>query len=64
MTTDEIASRAAALGYSCAFTTDTGFNGQTKQLFKLHRTLIGDDDDVTAFAARVAGVTRWLQTDD
>ena len=58
MTTDDIASRAAALGYSCAFTTDTGFNNQTTQLFKLHRTLIGDDDDVVAFAARIAGLTR------
>jgi len=58
MTTDEIAARAAALGYSCAFTTEAGFNNQSTQLFKLHRTLIGDDDDVAAFAARVAGLTR------
>jgi peptidoglycan/xylan/chitin deacetylase (PgdA/CDA1 family) len=58
MTTDEIAARAAALGYSCAFTTATGFNNKTTNLFKLHRTLIGDDDDVVAFAARVAGLTR------
>jgi peptidoglycan/xylan/chitin deacetylase (PgdA/CDA1 family) len=58
MTTDDIAARAAALGYSCAFTTAKGFNSKTTHLFKLHRTLIGDDDDVPAFAARVAGLTR------
>jgi len=58
MATDDIATRADALGYSCAFTTETGFNNQETQLFKLHRTLIGDDDDVVAFAARVAGLTR------
>jgi peptidoglycan/xylan/chitin deacetylase (PgdA/CDA1 family) len=58
MTNDEIVSRAAGLGYACAFTTATGFNNQTTELFKLHRTLIGDDDDIPAFAARVAGLTR------
>ncbi len=58
MTTGDIAARAAALGYSCAFTTETGFNNQETQLFKLHRTLIGDDDDILAFAARMAGLTR------
>ena len=58
MTTDDIAARAAALGYSCAFTTERGFNNHTTQLFKLHRILIGDDDDVVAFAARLAGLTR------
>src|SRR5262249_23747957 len=58
MTSDKIAACAESVGYSCAFTTDTGFNNQTTQLFKLHRTLIGDDDDVPAFAARLAGLTR------
>jgi hypothetical protein len=58
MTNEDIASRAAALGYSCAFTTETGFNNQMTELFKLHRTLIGDDDNTPAFAARVAGLTR------
>jgi peptidoglycan/xylan/chitin deacetylase (PgdA/CDA1 family) len=58
MTSDAIAACADGLGYSCAFTTDKGFNNQTTQLFKLHRTLIGDDDDVPAFAARLAGLTR------
>lgn len=58
MTNEYIASRAAALAYSCAFTTETGFNNQMTELFKLHRTLIGDDDDIAAFAARVAGLTR------
>ncbi|MGZ5435788.1 MAG: polysaccharide deacetylase family protein [Pyrinomonadaceae bacterium] len=58
MTTDAIAARAAALGYVCAFTSDTGFNDSDTNAFKLHRTLIGDDDDRAAFAARVAGLTR------
>lgn len=58
MTSDDIAARAAALGYSCAFTTATGFNNKTTNLFRLHRTLIGDDDDLVAFATRVAGLTR------
>ena len=58
MTTDQIALRAAAVGYSCAFTTETGFNHWTTPLFKLHRTLIGDNDDIPAFAARMAGLTR------
>jgi len=58
MTNEDIASRAAALGYSCAFTTETGFNNQMTELFKLHRTLIGDDENTPAFAARVAGLTR------
>jgi len=59
MTTDDIAAHAAALGYSCAFTTETGFNNKTTHLFKLHRILIGDNqDNVPAFAARVAGLVR------
>lgn len=58
MTNDAISARAQALGYSCAFITETGFNNQTTELFKLHRTLIGDDDDIPAFAARLAGLTR------
>lgn len=58
MTNDSITARAQALGYSCAFTTETGFNNQTTELFKLHRTLIGDDDDIPAFAARLARLTR------
>jgi peptidoglycan/xylan/chitin deacetylase (PgdA/CDA1 family) len=58
LTSDWIADRASQLGYSCAFTTDTGFNDQSTELFKLHRTLIGDDDGVAAFAARLAGLTR------
>ena len=59
MTRDDIAAQAAAVGYSCAFTTDTGFNNKTTPLFKLHRILIGDNqDNVSAFAARVAGLVR------
>ena len=58
MTTDAIAVRAAAVDYICAFTSDTGFNDSHTNAFKLHRTLIGDDDDRAAFAARLAGLTR------
>lgn len=57
-TNDSIASLARALGYSCAITTETGFNDATTDCFKLRRTLVGDDDDVPAFATRLAGLTR------
>ncbi|MDQ2974673.1 MAG: polysaccharide deacetylase family protein [Acidobacteriota bacterium] len=55
-----IATTAKSLGYVCALTTDTGFIDGETNLFMLNRTLIGDDDDVAAFATRVSGLTRWL----
>lgn len=58
MTTEAITARAAAVDYVCAFTSATGFNSTATNPFELHRTLIGDDDDPVAFAARVAGLTR------
>ena len=57
-TSDSIASVARSLGYSCAITTDTGFNDTGTDFFKLRRVLVGDDDDVPAFATRLAGLTR------
>ena len=60
LASDGIAAKAEALGYICAFTTDAGFNDEETNLFMLHRTLIGDDDDLTGFAARVSGLTRLL----
>lgn len=57
-TNEAIASLARSLGYSCAITTETGFNDSATNCFKLRRTLVGDDDDVPAFAVRLAGLTR------
>jgi peptidoglycan/xylan/chitin deacetylase (PgdA/CDA1 family) len=57
-TNDSIASVAQSLGYSCAITTETGFNDATTDFFKLRRVLVGDNDDVPAFATRLAGLTR------
>jgi peptidoglycan/xylan/chitin deacetylase (PgdA/CDA1 family) len=57
-TNDSIASVARSLGYSCAITTETGFNDASTDFFKLRRVLVGDDDDVPAFATRLAGLTR------
>jgi peptidoglycan/xylan/chitin deacetylase (PgdA/CDA1 family) len=62
LTSTGVADKARALGYSCALTTDTGFNDHRTDLFMLRRTLIGDDDDVASFATRVSGLTRWLST--
>ena len=56
-----IAQRAHALGYGCALTTDAGCNDLNSDLFALRRVLIGDDDSVPAFSARVSGLTSWLK---
>jgi peptidoglycan/xylan/chitin deacetylase (PgdA/CDA1 family) len=55
-----IVAKARALGYNCALTTDGGGNDSGTDLFKLRRTLIGDDDDEPAFAARVSGLAHLL----
>lgn len=48
---------AAATGYSCGLVnTDAGNDFQT-DLFRLNRTVINSDDDLSLFAARVAGIT-------
>lgn len=58
---EELAKQAKSLGYSCALTTDEGPNDPATDLFKLRRTLIGDDDDRYAFAARVSGLIALLR---
>jgi peptidoglycan/xylan/chitin deacetylase (PgdA/CDA1 family) len=58
--TDALAARARELGYCCALTTDAGANGDDSDLYKLRRVLVGDGDDVPAFAARVSGLTAWV----
>jgi len=56
----DVVERARSLGYSCALTTDAGANDAEEDLYTLRRVLIGDDDDVPAFAARVSGLTALL----
>ncbi|MGA9773197.1 MAG: polysaccharide deacetylase family protein [Blastocatellia bacterium] len=58
---DSIVEQARAVGYACALTTDVGINDMKDDPFKLKRILIGDDDDLPAFAARVSGLARWLK---
>lgn len=58
--TPEVVERTRTLGYSCALTTDAGANDDGEDLYTLRRVLIGDDDDVPAFAARVSGLTAAL----
>lgn len=54
--THKVAERARAAGYCCALTTDVGMNASDTDLFSIRRVLIGDDDEVPVFAARVAGL--------
>ncbi|HYE65970.1 MAG TPA: polysaccharide deacetylase family protein [Pyrinomonadaceae bacterium] len=56
----ELAQRALSHGYVCALTTDAGTNDMQTDLFMLKRTLVSDFDDEAAFAARVSGLTCWL----
>jgi peptidoglycan/xylan/chitin deacetylase (PgdA/CDA1 family) len=56
-----VAAAAEAVGYQSAVTTDEGPNEPDANLFTLRRTLIGDDDDDAAFAARVSGLIAWLR---
>ena len=53
---DWVVELARAAGYGCALTTDGGANRASTDLFRLRRTLIGDDDHVDAFAVRVSGL--------
>ena len=57
---ETVISRSREAGYACGLTTDPGFNEAGTDLFKLRRTLIGDDDDIAAFATRLSRLTRWL----
>ncbi len=58
---DSVVEKVRSVGYACALTTDVGINDMKGDLFKLKRILIGDDDDLPAFAARVSGLARWLK---
>lgn len=57
-TNDSIAAVARSLGYSCAITTESGFNDASTDFFKLRRVLVGDNNDVPDFATRLVGLTR------
>lgn len=56
-----VASQARTAGYLCALTTDGRLNTDSTDLFALGRILIGDDDTLPVFAARVSGLTGWLR---
>lgn len=59
---DAVVDIARAAGYSCALTTEDGPNESSRDLFRLRRTLIGDDDVPAALAARVAGLAHLLRS--
>jgi peptidoglycan/xylan/chitin deacetylase (PgdA/CDA1 family) len=48
---------AEELGHSCALSSELGGNGPDADLYALRRIVIASDDNVAAFAARVAGLT-------
>lgn len=55
-----IADLVRSAGYTCGLTTDAGVNEPNADRFTLRRVLIGDDDDVPVFAARVSGLAALL----
>jgi peptidoglycan/xylan/chitin deacetylase (PgdA/CDA1 family) len=57
---DWVGELAQQVGYSCAVTTSGAPNRASSDLFALGRVLIGDDDDLAAFAVRVSGLRHWL----
>ena len=61
-TSESISRLAQSLGYSCAITTTLGLNGNEADIFALSRTNIASDDDLATFAARVSGLTWWINT--
>lgn len=60
-TTDEVSGLAASLGYNCALTGTLGPNEVDASVYKLRRTVIASDDDLSTFAARVSGLTWWCE---
>jgi len=54
---DSVVATTRSLPYTCALTTEAGFNSTVTDQFQLRRNLIGDDDDEALFAARVSGLT-------
>jgi len=59
-TSEQISRMAESAGYSCAIASDSGPNSPDANLHALSRTVIASDDDVPAFAARVSGLTWWV----
>jgi peptidoglycan/xylan/chitin deacetylase (PgdA/CDA1 family) len=52
---------AESLGYSCAFTGELGLNDMKTDLYALRRVTISGHDDLATFAARISGITWWLE---
>lgn len=59
-----IAEQTRATGFVGALTTDPGANDDTIDLFSLRRVLIGDDDLLPLFAARVSGLLWMLKNSE
>ena len=59
-TSESISRLAQALGFTCAIATDSGPNSEEASIFRLGRTVIASDDGVAPFAARVSGLTSWI----
>lgn len=59
-TSPAISGLAESLGYTCGIASDSGPNSFAAPLYQLSRTVIASDDDVSAFAARVSGLTWWI----
>lgn len=59
-TSPSISAMAESLGYACAIASDAGPNSDDASIYQLSRTVIASDDDVSAFAARVSGLTWWI----
>jgi peptidoglycan/xylan/chitin deacetylase (PgdA/CDA1 family) len=59
-TCPSISALAESLGYTCAIASDSGPNADDASIYQLSRTVIASDDNVSAFAARVSGLTWWI----
>jgi peptidoglycan/xylan/chitin deacetylase (PgdA/CDA1 family) len=59
-TNHSISSLAESLGFTCAIASDSGPNSDNASIHQLSRTVIASDDDVSAFAARISGLTWWI----
>lgn len=59
-TSPSISALAESLGYICAIASDSGPNADDTSIYQLSRTVIASDDNVSAFAVRVSGLTWWI----
>jgi peptidoglycan/xylan/chitin deacetylase (PgdA/CDA1 family) len=59
-TSESVSRLAHSLGYTCAIASDSGPNSEKASVYRLSRTVIASDDDVATFAARVSGLTSWI----